>query len=214
MRRRTPRPVPLAVPALAPALALAFALAPLAGCAGPSDDGSGGDGGAAPAAAAAPAAPPPERPFGPSCATLPTDGPGSLEAIGGVPVLSAIDRTSDLTTMSGLIKTAKAKDLFDSMDNVTVFAPNDAAFAKLPEDQRKALGTQPGASDLLRRLIVVRDLRKADLADKSYTSLQGAALKATGSGDDYRIGGARVVCGSIRTANARLAVLDQVPTSG
>ncbi|MFG3054813.1 fasciclin domain-containing protein [Kitasatospora sp. NPDC048239] len=129
-------------------------------------------------------------------------------------MLSAIDQTKDLTTMSALIKTAKAKDLFDLMDNVTVFTPNDAAFAKLPEEQRKALGTQAGASDLLRRLIVVRDLRKTDLADKSHTSLQGAVLKATGGGDEYRIGGAQVVCGSIRTANARLAVLDQVPASG
>ncbi|WP_371522477.1 fasciclin domain-containing protein [Kitasatospora sp. NBC_01300] len=194
MRRRTTRPVLTA--------AVALALVPLAGCTGVGSDA------AAPAVAAPP---PPEQAFGPNCAALPADGPGSLASMGGIPVLSAIDQTKDLSAMSSLIKTAKAKDVFDSMDNVTVFAPNDAAFAKLPEDQKKALGAQPGASDLLRRLIVVRDLRKADLADKSYTSLQGAVIKATGSGDDYRIGGAQVVCGSIRTANARLAVLDQVP---
>ncbi|MGF1426453.1 fasciclin domain-containing protein [Kitasatospora sp. LaBMicrA B282] len=157
------------------------------------------------------AAPLPENLFGPGCAALPGDGPGSLAAMGTGPVLAAIDQAKDLTQLSALIKTAKAKDMFDSMDNVTVFAPNDAAFAKLTDDQKKALTTQPGASDLVRRLIVARDLRKADLQDKQYTSLQGAVLGATGSGEDYRIGGAQVLCGSIKTTNARLAVLDTVP---
>ncbi|MGF1426804.1 fasciclin domain-containing protein [Kitasatospora sp. LaBMicrA B282] len=201
MSRRTPRPALL--------VALALALAPLAGCAG-ADDGGGGD--AAGPAVAAP--PPPEKAFGQACAALPGDGPGSLEAMSGVPVLAAIDQAKDLTQLAALINTAKAKDIFDSMDNVTVFAPNDAAFAKLTDDQKKALATQPGAGDLVRKLIVVRDLRKADLQDKQYTSLQGAVLKATGSGDDYRVGGAQVLCGSIKTANARMAVLDTVPGFG
>ncbi|MET9402791.1 fasciclin domain-containing protein [Kitasatospora sp. NPDC002965] len=34
--------------------------------------------------------------------------------------------------MSAPIKTAEAGDVLDPMDDVTVFAPNDAAFAKLP----------------------------------------------------------------------------------
>ncbi|MFF7635430.1 fasciclin domain-containing protein [Kitasatospora sp. NPDC008050] len=195
MPRPTTRPALLAV--------LALALVPLAGCAGADKS---------PVAAGGP--PPPEKPVGQSCAALPADGPGSLDSMGGIPVLSAIEQSKDLTALARLVKTAKAKDVFDSMDNVTVFAPDDAAFAKLPDDQRKALDTQPGASDLLRKLIVVRDLKKNDLTDEAYTSLQGAVLKATGTGDDYRIGGARVLCGSIRTSNARLATLDQIPAFG
>ncbi|WP_052706244.1 fasciclin domain-containing protein [Streptomyces rubellomurinus] len=196
MSRRTHRPATL--------VALALALAPLAGC-------SGGVDAAAPVVAAPP---PPEKAFGQACAALPGDGPGSLGAMSGLPVLTAIDQTKDLSQLSALVKTAKAKDIFDSMENVTVFAPNDAAFAKLPEDQKKALATQQGAGDLVRKLIVVRDLRKDDLQDKQYNSLQGAVIKATGSGEDYRVGGAQVLCGSIRTANARLAILDTVPAFG
>ncbi|MDY0813140.1 fasciclin domain-containing protein [Kitasatospora purpeofusca] len=199
MSRRTHRPALLT--------ALALAVAPLAGCGGV-DAGTGGPG------PVAVAPPPPEKVFGQACAAMPGDGPGSLDAMGRLPVLGAIDQTKDLSQLSALVKTAKAKDIFDSMENVTVFAPNDAAFAKLGEDQKKALATQQGAGDLVRKLIVVRDLRKGDLQDKQYTSLQGAAIKATGSGEDYRIGGAQVLCGSIRTANARLAILDTVPVFG
>ncbi len=199
MSRRTHRPALL--------VALAFVLAPLTGC----SDVDGGAGGAGPVAVAPP---PPEKAFGQACAAMPGEGSGSLDAMGRMPVLTAIDGTKDLSQLSALVKTAKAKDIFDSMENVTVFAPNDAAFAKLTEEQRKVLATQQGAGELVRKLIVVRDLRKDDLQDKQYTSLQGAALKATGSGEDYRIGGAQVLCGSIRTANARLAILDAVPTFG
>ncbi|MFD8086384.1 fasciclin domain-containing protein [Kitasatospora sp. NPDC059722] len=197
MSRRTHRPALLA--------ALALALAPLAGCSGV------GVGGAGPVAVAPP---PPEKAFGQACAAMPGQGPGSLDAMGGTPVLTAVDQAKDLSQLSALVKTAKAKDIFDSMENVTVFAPNDAAFAKLPEDQKKALATQQGAGDLVRKLIVVRDLRKDDLQDKQYNTLQGAVIKATGSGEDYRIGGAQVLCGSIKTANARLAILDTVPAFG
>ncbi|MFD4910428.1 fasciclin domain-containing protein [Kitasatospora purpeofusca] len=199
MSRRTHRPALLT--------ALALAVVPLAGCGGV-DAGTGGPG------PVAVAPPPPEKAFGQACAAMPGDGAGSLDAMGRLPVLGAIDQTKDLSQLSALVKTAKAKDIFDSMENVTVFAPNDAAFAKLGEDQKKALATQQGAGDLVRKLIVVRDLRKDDLQDKQYTSLQGAAIKATGSGEDYRVGGAQVLCGSIRTANARLAILDTVPAFG
>ncbi|GAA1956094.1 fasciclin domain-containing protein [Kitasatospora viridis] len=182
---------------------LVLALAPLAGCAGAD--------GAAPAIAGPP---PPETAFGQDCASLPGDGPGSLASMGALPVLDAIDQAKDLTQLSALVKTAKAKDIFDSMDNVTVFAPNDAAFAKLTDDQKKALTTQQGAGDLVRKLIVVRDLRRADLQGKQYNSLQGAVLDATGKDDDLRVGGARLLCGSIKTTNARLELLDQVPAFG
>ncbi|WP_051966438.1 fasciclin domain-containing protein [Kitasatospora mediocidica] len=182
------------------AVGIVLAAVTLSGCAGYGEE------------SADRAGPPPDKPFGQTCTQLPADGPGSMDSMGGIPVLAAIEQTKDLSTLAGLIKTAKAKDLFDSMDNVTVFAPTDEAFAKLPDAQRKTLGDQAAASDLLRRLIVVRDLHKSDLADHDYTSVQGAVLKATGSGDDYRVGGAQVLCGSIKTSNARLAMLDQVPS--
>ncbi|MFJ8041466.1 fasciclin domain-containing protein [Kitasatospora sp. NPDC096147] len=193
---RTPRPAALA--------ALSLALLALAGCSG-TDAVPGGGG----QVVAAP--PPPEDAYGQGCAALPAQGPGSLAAMAEVPVLTAIEQSGGLSRFAALIRTAKAKDLFDSMENVTVFAPDDAAFGRLTEDQNKALATQQGAGELVRRLVVVRDLRKADLRDREYASLQGAVLRATGSGEEYRIGGARVLCGSIGTANARLAVLDAVP---
>ncbi|MFJ4190607.1 fasciclin domain-containing protein [Kitasatospora sp. NPDC089509] len=195
---------PLGPAALLVGAVLVFA--PLTGCSGGGVDAPG------PVVAAPP---PPEKAFGQACTALSGNGGGgSLDALGGQPVLTAIDQTKDLGQLSALIKTAKAKDIFDSMENVTVFAPNDAAFGKLTEDQKKSLATQQGAGDLVRKLIVVRDLRKDDLQDKQYNSLQGAVIKATGSGEDYRIGGAQVLCGSIKTANARLAVLDTVPAFG
>jgi len=43
-----------------------------------------------------------------------------------------------------------------------------------------------------------------------HTTVQGAALNVTGSGDDIKVNDAGLVCGGIKTANATLYLIDTV----
>jgi len=44
----------------------------------------------------------------------------------------------------------------------------------------------------------------------THTTVQGAQLTVTGSGDDLMVNNANVVCGGIQTANATVYLIDSV----
>ncbi|WP_206188662.1 fasciclin domain-containing protein, partial [Streptomyces kanamyceticus] len=79
-------------------------------------------------------------------------GAANAAALGKTPVLAAIDSMPQLSGFAALVKDAKAEDMFRSMQNVTVFAPTDAAFGKLPAERRKALARPREAGDTVRSL--------------------------------------------------------------
>ena len=56
----------------------------------------------------------------------------------------------------------------------------------------------------------------ADLAGEHET-LQGESLTVTGSGEEFKVNDANVVCGNVQTANATVYVIDGVlmpPSAG
>ena len=108
-------------------------------------------GGAAPAAAPAPPAPaaapmaaPSMAPsgsamaasneFGAGCAAVPTDAsnPGSFAAMAKVPVATAASGNPVLSTLVTAVKKANLVDSLNSAKGITVFAPANAAFEKIP----------------------------------------------------------------------------------
>jgi len=43
-----------------------------------------------------------------------------------------------------------------------------------------------------------------------HTTVQGADLEVTGSGDDWMVNDAKIVCGGVQTANATVYLIDTV----
>ena len=92
-----------------------------------------------------------------------------------------------------------------------VFAPNNDAFAKLDPAALEALKADPTALTKLDYYHVFLGLLgPGDVAGQRPTQ-EGAEVKVTGKDGDIKVNDtAKVICGGIQTANARIYILDTV----
>ncbi|WP_213008704.1 fasciclin domain-containing protein [Paractinoplanes toevensis] len=199
------------------AAALAFSVS-LAACG--SDDDSSSDGAAAAptmttAAPSMAASTPADSMvnFGTGCAAVPTDpsDKGSFQAMAQVPVATAASGNPLLSTLVTAVKQAGLVDSLNSADNITVFAPTNDAFAKIPAaDLKKVLADKKTLTSILTYHVVSGKLTPADLAG-THKTLQGGELTVSGSGEDFKVdGAASVICGNVQTANANVYIIDSV----
>jgi uncharacterized surface protein with fasciclin (FAS1) repeats len=187
--------------AIVPAFAALVLMA--AACGGDSTEGNGGDG----AAAAAP--------FGPACSEVPASGAGSFEGMMTEPVVTAASANPLLTSLVTDIELAGLTDTLNTAENLTVFAPSDAAFeaaaAADPEGMEAMMADPMGDfADLLAYHVVEGQLAPDELAGE-HTTLQGSSLSVEGGGEAFTVNGsAEVVCGDIHTDNATVYIIDEV----
>ncbi|MCO8278069.1 fasciclin domain-containing protein, partial [Actinoplanes sp. TRM 88003] len=151
--------------------------------------------------------------FGAGCAAVPTDpaNKGSFEAMAQEPVATAASGNPLLSTLVSAVKQAGLVDSLNSADGITVFAPTNDAFAKIPEaDLKKVLADKKTLTDILTYHVVPGKLTPADLSG-SHKTLEGKDLSVMGSGEDFKVdGAASVVCGNVQTANANVYIIDSV----
>ncbi|GAA2874881.1 hypothetical protein GCM10010517_35650 [Streptosporangium fragile] len=151
------------------------------------------------------------EPFGPACATLPTSGEGSLEDMAGKPVAQAAASNPELSTLSDAIRQAGLEETLDSAQEVTVFAPTNDAFDKVPKDTLdKLLADKEELTKVLTYHVVEGKKTPEDLTEGTLTTLQGGTLTAKGSGEEFTVEDAKVVCGNIQTANGTIYLIDSV----
>ena len=143
-------------------------------------------------------------------------GPGSVEGLAMDPVATAAGNSPVLTTLASALsgKLNPNVNLVDTLNNgqFTVFAPTDDAFGKLDAATIETLKTD---SELLTSILtyhVVSGQADPTQVVGEHTTVQGAPLKVTGSGNDLMVNDATVVCGGIKTANATLYLVDTVLT--
>ncbi|WP_329499970.1 fasciclin domain-containing protein [Kitasatospora herbaricolor] len=202
--------------ALLAASALAFGLT-ACGSSGDSSSSSAKSGSSAPAAAtSAPAASTPSaaamtEPFGAACAAVPKDGAGSFNGMAQDPVATAASNNPLLSTLVTAVKAAGLADTLNSAKNVTVFAPTNDAFAKLPKETLdKVLADKAMLTKILTYHVTPDSLAPAALAG-SHKTLEGSDLTVSGSGQDFTVNGnAKVLCGNVHTANATVYIVDTV----
>src|ERR1700734_2537523 len=77
--------------------------------------------------------------FGPGCASVPKSGAGSFTGMATAPVATAASANPALSTLVTAVKAAGLIDTLNSASNITVFAPDNAAFAKIPAATLKAV---------------------------------------------------------------------------
>jgi uncharacterized surface protein with fasciclin (FAS1) repeats len=154
---------------------------------------------------------------GPGCAAyaeqVPT-GPGSVAGMAMSPVAVAASNNPLLTTLTAAVsgKLNPNVNLVDTLNGgqFTLFAPTDAAFAKLDPATVETLKTN---SDLLTSILtyhVVPGQAGPDQVVGTHKTVQGADLTVAGSGDHLTVNGANVVCGGVKTANATVYLIDSV----
>ncbi|WP_232234505.1 fasciclin domain-containing protein [Actinoplanes sp. N902-109] len=143
---------------------------------------------------------------------MPTDdsNPGSFAAMAQVPVATAASGNPVLSTLVSAVKKAGLVDSLNTADALTVFAPANSAFDKIPAgDLKKVLADKKQLTSILTYHVVPGKLAPADLAG-THKTLEGDSVTVTGSGTDFKVGDASVVCGNVQTANATVYIIDSV----
>lgn len=142
------------------------------------------------------------------------DGAGSIQAMSQEPVATAASNSPVLTTLTAAISGELNPDvnLVETLNGgeYTVFAPVDDAFAKIDEATIESLKTDTDTlTSILTYHVVDGRVDPADIAG-THTTLQGSDVEVTGSGDEWMVNDAMVICGGVQTANATVYLLDTV----
>jgi uncharacterized surface protein with fasciclin (FAS1) repeats len=150
-------------------------------------------------------------PFGPACAGVPASGPGSLAAMKDQPVASAASQNPALSTLVSAVTAAGLVDTLNSTQDITIFAPTNEAFAKIPPDTlNKVLADKQTLTGILTYHVVKQRRTPAELSNAQLPTLQGGVITTAKSGDTYVANNARVVCGNVQTQNATVYLIDTV----
>jgi uncharacterized surface protein with fasciclin (FAS1) repeats len=202
-------------------LAAVTGLALALGACGSDDtsDSSASSSTAAPSESAASTAPASaDQPFGPSCAAVPADGPGSFTAMAEQPVGTAASSNPALSRLVQAVTTANLGDALNTTPELTVLAPANPAFEAVPADALQGLMADNAQLTSLLLHHVIQGRLTPDRLAGTHTTLNNDQVTIEGSGDSFTIAGegtvagtaATVICGNVRTANATVYIVDQV----
>ena len=154
--------------------------------------------------------------FGSACSAVPKSGSGSFTGMAQDPVATAASNNPVLSTLVQAATQAGLVDTLNSAQGVTVFAPDNAAFQKIPSATLNAvLANKAELTKILTYHVVSGRLSPAQLAG-THTTLEGGTLTVSGSGQNFTVMGgaagnmASVICGNVQTANATVYIIDTV----
>lgn len=143
------------------------------------------------------------------------DGAGSVAGMAQDPVAVAASNNPILTTLTAAVsgQLNPDVDLVDTVngDEFTVFAPVDDAFAKIDPATIETLKTDSTLLSSILTYHVIPGQIVPDDIEGTHTTVNGADLEVTGSGDDIMVNGeSAVICGGVQTANATVYLIDTV----
>jgi len=151
-----------------------------------------------------------DQTFGAGCAAIPTDGAGSFDGMVTEPVANAASANPLLKTLVAAVTAADLVDTLNSAPALTVFAPTNDAFGKIPKkDLDAVLADKPTLTKILTHHVVEGQLGPDEVVG-THQTLNGDEITVEGSGEDYTVEDATIVCGNIPTANATVYVIDTV----
>ncbi len=142
-------------------------------------------------------------------------------------VMENASKAANLTTLVSAIQTAGLADTLGATGPFTVFAPDNAAFEKVPAETRQRLATPAGKADLIKLLtyhVVPGRLTAADLSARAdtttgkieLTTVEGEPLIAQVSPDgsitltDAKGGTSKVTQADVGQSNGVIHVIDTV----
>jgi uncharacterized surface protein with fasciclin (FAS1) repeats len=112
-------------------------------------------------------------PFGPACASVPKEGAGSFDGMAKDPVATAASNNPALSTLVTAVKKAGLVDTLNNAQNITVFAPTNDAFAKIPEAELdKVLNDKATLTKILTYHVVGQKLTPEQLESGTFETLE------------------------------------------
>jgi uncharacterized surface protein with fasciclin (FAS1) repeats len=137
--------------------------------------------------------------------TTTTTPPKLLDIVGTALSAGAFTELAGLVVDAGLVDTLRGAGPF------TVFAPTDAAFAKLPVDALHSVQDDPKLlTTVLTYHVVPGALKLADLKAGKLTTVAGIDLEVTRKGDKVFINGFEIAAGDVVASNGIVHVMGDV----
>ncbi|NDJ21149.1 fasciclin domain-containing protein [Nostoc sp. B(2019)] len=157
----------------------------------------------------APLTPPPAE--APPTTTPPAPGTSTTQDKN---LLALAESNSSFTTLTKALKAAGLTEALQGKDNLTIFAPTDAAFAKLPQDAVRDLLKPENKEVLLKLLtyhVVPGKVLSTDLKSGEVKSLEGGAISVkVDPAVGVTVNDARVTQADITGSNGVIHAIDQV----
>ena len=152
--------------------------------------------------------------FGPACSAVPKSGAGSFTGMAAAPVATAASANPVLSTLVTAVKKAGLVDTLNSASGITVFAPDNAAFAKLPAATlNSVLSNKSELTKILTYHVVSGRYTPSQLAAGTpLKTLEGGTVSPALMGGTYQVNKADVVCGNVQTSNATVYIINTVLT--
>jgi uncharacterized surface protein with fasciclin (FAS1) repeats len=151
-----------------------------------------------------------DQTFGPACSAIPKTGAGSFDGMVKDPVATAASNNPLLSTLVTAVTKAGLVDTLNTASGLTVFAPTNDAFAKLPKATLdKVLANKKLLTEILTHHVVAGQLDPTAVVG-TQTTLDKDTVTVTGDTSGMKVDGANVLCGNIPTSNATVYVVDTV----
>ncbi len=149
--------------------------------------------------------------IGADCAMIPNEGLGSASSMGTQRAITAASGNPQLSVFLAAVRSAGLDQTLNARHAYTLMIPANSAFASLSKSQIARL---KNSGDLLN--IVRYHALRARVGPRQFASgarpatLQGKPLTLSKSGSAYKVNGATVLCGNIKTANATVYIVNKV----
>ncbi|MFI6447730.1 fasciclin domain-containing protein [Kitasatospora sp. NPDC050543] len=151
------------------------------------------------------------QPFGAACAAVPPNGAGSFSGMAQDPVATAASNNPLLSTLVTAVKAAGLVDTLNSAKDITVYAPTNEAFAKIPKATLDAVLADKAKLTAILTYHVSPGGTAPTALPGMHKTLQGGQLTVAGSGQNFTVNGnSKVLCGNVKTANATVYIVDTV----
>ncbi|MGI8502721.1 MAG: fasciclin domain-containing protein [Hassallia sp.] len=161
-----------------------------------------------------------ETPTVPGDQKPPTDKPtqtkpsGGSSSTSGKNLVALAEADGSFKTLTKALKAAGLTDILQGKENYTIFAPTDAAFAKLPQDAVRDLLKPENKEVLVKVLtyhVVKGQLLSTDLKSGEVKSVEGGAINVkVDPASGVTVNQAKVTKADIRGSNGVIHAIDQV----
>lgn len=128
-----------------------------------------------------------------------------------VSVANTIATKPELSTLSSLVVKAGLTDTLNGTGPFTVFAPTNAAFAKVPAKTMEDLGKDPAKlKAVLTYHVVPGKVMAADVKNGNAKTVNGASLALSKSGDFVTVEDGMVQTADLSASNGVVHIVDSV----
>ena len=136
----------------------------------------------------------------------------SKQAMGKPNIVQTAVAAGQFKTLVALVKKAGLASTLSGPGQFTVFAPTDAAFAKVPKSTLTALGNDQAKLKAVLLYHVLKGKVTAAQASKltSAKTLEGSSLSIRRSSAKLFVGGAQVVKADVMASNGVIHVINKV----